>query len=138
MAANMVRNLSKALHRLPIKSLTVWMDSVVALYWITNQGKTWKAFVSNRVRKISKIIKDNTVKWKHCPSEKNVADLGSRGASKEKLGNGNWYEGPCWLLDEENWPAQSVLKSSKKKSEEVKPMKETVPFIKENEVLLDE
>ena len=55
MAANMVRNLCKALQGLPIQSVTVWMDSMVALYWITNPGKTWKNFVSNRVRKILEI-----------------------------------------------------------------------------------
>ena len=39
MAANMVRNLHKALKRWPIVSTTVWMDSMVALYRITNPGK---------------------------------------------------------------------------------------------------
>ena len=51
MAANMVRNLHKALKRWPIVSTTVWMDSMVALYWIRNPGKPWKVFVSNRVKK---------------------------------------------------------------------------------------
>ena len=59
-----------------------------------------------------------------CPSEKKVADLGNRGASVEKLEKGNWFEGPSWLLDEENWPQQLVLKSLKKSNEEAKPMKE--------------
>ena len=39
MAANMARNLWRALNRWPIKSITIWMDSMVALYWITNPGK---------------------------------------------------------------------------------------------------
>ena len=59
MAANMVRNLGNALHGLPIWSITVWMDSRVALYWITNPDKTWKTFVSNRARKISEITEEN-------------------------------------------------------------------------------
>ena len=138
MAANMVRNLGKALHGLPIRSITVWMNSMVALYWITNPDKTWKTFVYNRAQKISEITEENKVKWRYCPSEKNVADLRSRGASLEKLEEGNWFEGPSWLLDEENWPEQPTLKSSKKSSEEAKPMKEIVAFSKENEVLTDE
>ena len=50
MAANMVKNVLVALRRWPITSVNVWMDSMVALYWICNPGKSWKVFVSNRVR----------------------------------------------------------------------------------------
>ena len=39
MAANMAKNVCHALRRLPIASVVVWMDSMVALYWITNHGK---------------------------------------------------------------------------------------------------
>ena len=138
MGANLEKNLCHALKNLPIASITVWMDSMVALYWITNPGKAWKTFVSNRVQIIPQITEENTVQWKHCPSEKNVADLGSRGASIEKLEKGNWFQGPRWLVDEKNWPAQPALKSSKQSSEEAKPMKEIVAFSKENEVIIDE
>jgi hypothetical protein len=31
------------------------MDSMVALYWICNQGKSWKVFVSNSVKNIAEI-----------------------------------------------------------------------------------
>ena len=89
MAANMVRNMCKALHGLPIQSVTVWIDSMVALYWIRNPGKTWKTFVSNRVRKISEITEENNIAWKHCPTDKNIADLGSRGASIERTEKGD-------------------------------------------------
>ena len=44
MAANMVRNLQNALKRWPIVTTTVWMDSMVALYWIRKPGKPWKVF----------------------------------------------------------------------------------------------
>ena len=52
----MAKNLYTALHRWPIKSNTVWMDSMVALYWITNPWKGWKVFVANRVKKIAETI----------------------------------------------------------------------------------
>ena len=52
MAANMARNVCHALRRLPVASVVVWMDSMVALYWITNLDKSWKVFVANRVRKL--------------------------------------------------------------------------------------
>ena len=73
MAANMVRNLHNALKRWPI----VWMDSMVALYWIRNPGKPWKVFVSNRVKKMAEITGETGISWKYCPTEKNLAELGS-------------------------------------------------------------
>lgn len=41
MAANMVKNLCNALQLWLIKSTTIWMDSMVALFWITNPGN-WR------------------------------------------------------------------------------------------------
>ena len=49
-AVNMAKNLNTALQRWPIKTINIWMDGMVALYWITNLGKGWKVFVSNRVK----------------------------------------------------------------------------------------
>ena len=42
MAANMVKNLLRSLKRRPITSVNVWMDSMVALFWICNPGRAWK------------------------------------------------------------------------------------------------
>ena len=39
MAANLARNVVNGLRRLSIKSVTVLMDSLVALYWISSTGK---------------------------------------------------------------------------------------------------
>ena len=52
MAANMAKNVCKALEKMPINSVICWMDSMAALFWISNPGKPWKAFVANRVRKL--------------------------------------------------------------------------------------
>jgi hypothetical protein len=97
------------------------MDSMVALYWICNPGKSWKVFVSNRVRKIAEITHETGIIWKHCPTDKNLADLGSRGASLDKMEKGNWFSGPDWLLDEGEWPKQPKLVTTKRVSEEFKP-----------------
>ena len=78
MAANMVKNLLTALGRWPITS--VWMDSMVALFWICNPGRAWKTFVSNRVTKIAGITQETGIEWRYCPTDKNLADLRSRGA----------------------------------------------------------
>jgi hypothetical protein len=61
MAANMVKNILSALQLWPIASVTVWMDSMVALYWICNPGKSWKVFVSDRVRKIAEITHETGI-----------------------------------------------------------------------------
>ena len=124
MAANMAKNLLAALRRWPITSVNVWMDSMVALYWICSPGKAWKVFVSNRVRKIAGITQETGIEWKYCPTAKNLADLGSRGASLEKMQLGEWFEGPEWLLNKEEWPEQPKLETTKSISEEHKPVKE--------------
>ena len=53
MAANLAKNLCNALREWPVESITVWMDSMVAFYWILNAGKSCKVFFANRVRKIA-------------------------------------------------------------------------------------
>ncbi len=93
MAANLARNLVNALKRLPIRSVTAWMDSLVALYWISNPGKSWKLFVANRVKKIAQITEEICIRWKYVPSGKNVADAGSRGATLDQMERKNWYDG---------------------------------------------
>ena len=113
MAANMAKNLRNALHRHPIKTIVIWLDSMVVLYWLTNPGKPWKTFVSNRIKKIAEITNELGIIWKYCPSNKNLADLGSRGANMEKLQNGSWFNGPDWLLEKEQWPEQPNLKVKK-------------------------
>ena len=99
MAVNMARNLCNALRGWPINGVTVWMDSLVALFWINNPSKPWKVFVANRVKKIAQITDEVNITWKYCPTKMNLADLGSRGASIDKLHNQEWFTGPEWLLN---------------------------------------
>ena len=62
MAVNMAKNLSTALQRWPIKTINIWMEGMVALYWITNPGRGWK--VSNRVKKIAEAAGPVNITWK--------------------------------------------------------------------------
>ena len=128
----MVRNLHKALKRWPIVSTTVWMDSMVALYWIRNPGKPWKVFVSNRVKKMAEITGETGISWKYCPTEKNLADLGSRGTGVHKMETGGWFTGPEWLLDEKQWPDQPDFECTKDVNDEHKPIKEENLYTKEH------
>ena len=133
MAANLARNLFKALKRLPIGSVNVWMDSTVALYWITNPTRSWKVFVANRVRKLADISAEVDIKWKYCPTELNLADLGSRGATLAKMEKGGWYDGPDWLLSEEQWPVQPMLKKTQAAVDEQKLVTEVVSQVHESD-----
>ena len=132
MAANMARNICSALKRMPIVSVTVWMDSLVALFWISNPAKSWKVFVSNRVRKIAAITAEVGIQWKYCPTKEIVADLGSRGATINRMERGGWFTGPEWLLDKVQWPDQPKLTSTKDTDRETTPIKETVYHFGEN------
>ena len=136
MAANMAINVYSALKGLPITSVNISMDSMVALFWITNPGKSWKVFVANRARKIAEITDKLDIKWRYFPSNSNIADIESRGANIEKMVKGEWFEGPEWLLSEKDWPNQPELKSSSAVNSEFRPMKETV--FHANEVKSDE
>jgi hypothetical protein len=133
MAANMARNLYHALLRLPVKSIIIWMDSMVALYWLSNPGKPWKTFVTNRVKKIAEITNEIGLVWKYCPSSENLADLGSRGATIEKMVKDGWFIGPEWLLHVEQWPKQPQLNVTTHVSDESKPSMVEVIFTKERE-----
>ena len=80
----MVKNPCKTLQDLAILSVTIWMDSMAAIYWIHNPRKARKTFVANRVRQISESTEENSITWKHCTTDMNIADLGNRGAFIEK------------------------------------------------------
>ena len=131
MAANLAQNICRTLEEWPVETVTIWMDSMVALYWILNPGKSWKVFVANRVRKLAQITENIGIQWKYCPTERNLADLGSRGASLNRMEKGEWYEGPQWLLTNQDWPEQPNIKCSSRSQEEEKPVKELMAYTKE-------
>ena len=91
-------------------------------------------FVSNRVRKIAKIVNEVKIEWKYCISEENIADPGSRGANLDKMEKAKWFDGPDWLLEESEWPDQPELKCTPKASEKEKPSREVVAYAGEEEL----
>ena len=60
--------------------------------------KSWKVFVANRMKNGGSLFQ-----WKYVPSEKNVADEGSRGATLDQIERKDWYDGPEWLFNEQDW-----------------------------------
>ncbi|XP_043203715.1 uncharacterized protein LOC122371441 [Amphibalanus amphitrite] len=101
------------------QDVLLWTDSAVALAWIRSDPGRWGAFVSNRVTEVQQMFPP--AKWRHCPGECNPADLPSRGASADKLGEPFWQEGPSWLREErEEWPPQRAYEPSECRAEERK------------------
>ena len=73
------------------------------------------------------------IQWKYVPSEKNVAEAGSRAVSLNQMKNKDCYDGPDWLLNEHNWPSQPTLSRSSTVTNEDKPIKEIVAFANKNQ-----
>ena len=92
---------------LPIERVQFWSDSMLTLQYIKNTRNRMKVFVANRVTEILEL--STAEQWGHVPGSINPADILSRGIlDPEKLA-GNWFEGPEFLLeDEENWPNTDV------------------------------
>ena len=100
MAANLVTNVRNALQGLPELTIYGWLDSTVALHWLSGNGK-YKQFVTNRV---SKIKQHKEIKWRHVPTLDNPVDLASRGESLSETPL--WWNGPGWL----NNPCATVIR----------------------------
>ena len=83
---------------------------------------------------MASVTSDLNIKWKYCPSKENVADLGSRGASINRMEGNGWFHGPDWLLDKEKQPEQPNLNCTKEVNVKNKPLKELVFQVTQKEV----
>ena len=99
-------------------TLHCWLDSTVALYWISGCGEH-RQFVANRV---SKINQHADVIWHHVPTEDNPADLGSRGA--DVTDSELWKKGPPWLAEPSEWPPKVAVRPSTESRAEAKVIRE--------------
>ena len=83
---------------LPVSKTYVWLNSTVVLHWISGRGD-YKQFIQNRVMKIKE---HENIVWQHVSSEKNPADLASRGGpvSESSL----WWCGPNYRKKRNDHP----------------------------------
>ena len=82
-----------------------WSDSTTVLRWIEGDSLRWKAWVRNRASAIQETTEKLGIRWCHCPSIANPADLASRGGPVSAVASNLWQHGPEWLSDPEQWPA---------------------------------
>ena len=79
-----------------IDRIVCWLDSEIALWWITGTEKEYKQFIQNRVVEIRKLIDPNS--WRHVPTNQNPADVLSRGCLASELKEmRSWWYGPKFL-----------------------------------------
>ena len=71
---------------------------------IMKESYSFNTFTGLRVGEIQK--KTDIMRWLHIPSDENIADLLTKGATPYKLGPGTpWQLGPAWLVhDKDYWP----------------------------------
>ena len=120
MAANLVTNVRNALQGLPEPTIYGWLDSTIALHWLSGNGK-YKQFVANRV---SKIKQHKEIKWRHVLTLDNPADLASRGESLSETPL--WWNGPGWLNNPDQLPDDLVPQSSAASEVEAKVIREVL------------
>lgn len=93
--------------KLKIDAFCYWVDAVSVLHLIRNQDKRFKLFVANRLSLIHHFTKAS--EWRYCPTDLNVADVGSRplfptDIDRLKL----WLQGPEFLSHTPyEWPTSN-------------------------------
>ena len=88
-----------------IDTIYFLIDSKIVLGDL-NKGSLETDLVSNCVAEIRSNLERATFAW--VPSEENIADLGSRGTSPDKVNEkSEWHNGPHWLKESvESWPIE--------------------------------
>ena len=115
MATKLLDNVKAVLDGLPIRHCYSWLDSMVALYWISGLG-SYKQFVTNRVGLIQE---KSYIIWKHVGTKDNPADIGSRGCQADQLST-KLLEGPEWLSNPNDWPSEVIIEAAEETEAEAK------------------
>ena len=106
---------------------TFWSDSMNVLCWIRGRSRSFKPFVANRVGEIQTAT--DPKQWRYVPTNKNPADLLTRGLKLSELTkNENWWTGTDFLAHEESeWPVNKVVIEQEAAKEEVKKSNSELP-----------
>ena len=102
-AANLVVFCQKALEVPSDNRVIIWCDAQAVLSWVSDANLD-NTFVHERVKQIRELCP--TAEVRYVDTKNNPADIITREqkSPKDFLDNINWWQGPRWLLAEENWP----------------------------------
>ena len=87
-------------------SINLWCDARVVLNWLS-QYDIKETYVHNRVAQVRKLCEPAqfTTTLRYVPTHMNPADILTRVNKAENFKKDEiWWNGPSWLLDEEEWP----------------------------------
>ena len=111
-----------------------FLDSRIVQDMIVKESYGFNTFAGLRVGEIQK--KTDIMRWLHIPSEENIADILTKGATPDQLRPGTvWQHGPAWLVcDEDYWPVTARAPLSigqqetvRKFEKSIRPVKPAVP-----------
>ena len=77
---------------------------------------------------VSYINSKSEINWKYVGNVHNPADIGSRGCNVESLED-EWWDGPSWLANHEEWPEQKKIIPTRKSEKEAKLIREAFSFL---------
>lgn len=103
---------------LKIAEVTYYTDSKVVLGYIANEGKRFYVYVANRVQLIRSLSSPD--QWRYVQSERNPADLATRGVRPSKLMESGWLSGPEFLKNTDNIPPPSEITTPSESDPEVR------------------
>ena len=90
-------------------NVSIWTDSMVAMYWSIGDPFGFKPYIRNRTTIIQGRFSPKCLR--HCPGKENPADLTSRGVTADVLiSSQQWWDGPDWLRKAtEFWPKRPAF-----------------------------
>jgi hypothetical protein len=94
-----------------------WTDSRIALGFIHNESKRFHTFVANRVQAIRDVTCPG--QWHYVATDRNPADLASRGCNVTELLSSEWFRGPkeLWAnnlsIERESYPLDETCSELK-------------------------
>lgn len=83
------------------------MDSKVVSGYINNEATCIHTLMSNRIQKIH--LRTSPQQWRYVPTDRNPADIASRGSSANELATSRWFTGPQVLWEKEIPPPRDVV-----------------------------
>lgn len=103
MLAQFWSSIKHVLDHCRIKSVDFWTDSEITLHWINTSPSMLATFVAIRIATVQEL--SQRISWQHVPTKFNPADIASRGCTVQELKDSLWFNGPSFLLEnEEHWP----------------------------------